>query len=109
MKPLIELNESNFESEVFGSKQPVLVDFWANWCGPCKMMAPVLEEIAEEFAGRVKIARVSVDENPALAKHYHIHSIPTLLYFAYGLVHDQTVGLASKPEILSKLEEITAL
>jgi thioredoxin 1 len=109
MKPIIELNEANFESEVFGSMHPVLVDFWAEWCGPCKLIAPVLEEIATEYAGRVKIARVSVDENPALTRQYHIRSIPTLLYFAYGLVHDEIVGVADKTAILSKLEKVTAL
>jgi thioredoxin 1 len=108
MKPIVDVNEMNFASEVLNSTRPVIVDFWAEWCGPCKMIAPVLEEIATECAGRYKIARVNVDENPALARNHHIRSIPTLLYFADGLVHAQIVGIAGKTEILSKLEEITA-
>ena len=108
MKPIIDVNETNFESEVLNSTRPVIVDFWAGWCGPCKMMAPLLEEIATERLGRYKIARVNVDENPALARNYHIQSIPTLLYFANGLVHAQIVGVADKPAMLSKLEEIMA-
>src|ERR1700733_628422 len=91
MKP-IHSNESSFKREVIDARQPVLVDFWAEWCGLCKALAPVLEEIAREQAGRVKIVKVNVDENPALAEHYHIESIPTLVYFYNGLVHDQIVG-----------------
>ena len=107
MKPTIELDETNFETEVLKSNQPVLVDFWAEWCGPCKMLAPVLDEIATEKAGQVKVAKVNVDKNPALAEHYHIQSLPTLLYFAKGTVRHQTVGAVGKNTILSKLEEIS--
>ena len=106
MKPTIEINETNFESEVLQSNQPVLVDFWAEWCGPCKMIAPVLEEIAVEQAGRVKIAKVDVDANPALAARFGIQSIPTLLYFAGGEVRDKTVGAVGKRIILGKLERL---
>lgn len=107
MKPTIEINETNFEQEVLQSNQPVLVDFWAEWCGPCKMLAPVLDEIATEQSGRVKVAKVDVDTNPALAARYGIQSIPTLLYFAGGEVRDQTVGAAGKRSIISKLEKLT--
>ena len=102
MKP-IYANKASFKSEVLDSTQPVLVDFWAEWCGPCKALAPVLEEIAREQTGRVKIVKVNVDEDPVLAEHYHIQSIPTLIYFRNGLVHDQVVGLTGKKEIISRL------
>ena len=106
MKTTVEINEMNFESEVLLSNQPVLVDFWAEWCGPCKMLAPVLEEIANEQVGRIKIAKVNVDENPALATRFGIQSIPTLLYFANGEMRDQTNGVVSKRAIVSKLEKL---
>jgi len=106
MKTTVEINETNFESEVLLSNQPVLVDFWAEWCGPCKMLAPALEEIANEQAGRIKIAKVNVDENPALAHRFGIQSIPTLLYFADGRLHHQTVGAVSKKRIVSDLEAL---
>jgi len=99
----IEATDANFEAEVLKSTQPVLVDFWAPWCGPCKMLAPVLEEIAIEQGGRAKIAKVNIDDNPGLAERYGIRSIPTLLYFANGNVRHQTVGVASKKAILEKL------
>ena len=106
MKPTIEINESNFESEVLQSDQPVLVDFWAEWCGPCKMLAPALDEIATEQAGRVKVAKVNVDSNPALAVRFGIQSIPTLLYFASGEVKDKIIGVVGKRAIVSKLEKL---
>lgn len=106
MKPTIEINGTNFEREVLQSNQPVLVDFWAEWCGPCKMLAPVLDEIATEQAGRVKIAKVNVDASPELAGRFGIQSIPTLLYFAGGEVRDQTIGAVGKRVILSKLEKL---
>ena len=106
MKPTIEINQSNFETEVLKSNQPVLVDFWAEWCGPCKMLAPLLDEIAKEHADRIKVAKVNVDNNPALAERYNIQSIPTLLYFAKGEVRNQTVGVISKRRIVEHLEEL---
>jgi thioredoxin 1 len=107
MKTTIEVNEANFESEVLQSNQPVLEDFWAEWCGPCKMLAPVVDEIALEQASRVKVAKVNVDSNPGLAARFGIQSIPTLLYFVGGEVRDQTVGVLSKRAIVAKLEKLT--
>jgi len=104
MKATIEINEANFEAEVLKSTQPVLVDFWAEWCGPCKMLAPVLDEIAAEQSGRVKVAKVNVDENPVLAARFGIQSIPTLLYFAGGEIRNRSVGVQGKRAILSRLE-----
>ena len=106
MKAIIEINEANFELEVIKSPQPVLVDFWAEWCGPCKMLAPVIEQIATEYAGRVKVAKVNVDDNGALAQRYRVQSIPTLLYFAGGEVKNQTVGAVSKKVITTHLDAL---
>ena len=106
MKTNIEVNETNFEAEVLKSAQPVLVDFWAEWCGPCKMLAPVLDEIALEQHGRVKVVKVNVDSNPELAGRYGIRSIPTLLYFAGGEVRNQSVGVVGKKAIVAKLEQL---
>jgi thioredoxin 1 len=109
MKPTIEINEANFETEVLRSSPPVLVDFWAEWCGPCKMIAPVLDEIAIEQAGRVKVAKVNVDHNPALAARFGIQSIPTLLYFAGGKVQHLTLGAVGKQTIVAKLMELAVV
>ena len=108
MKATIEINGANFATEVLESNQPVLVDFWAEWCGPCKMLAPALDEIAAEQDGRVKVAKVNVDEQPALAARFGIRSIPTLIYFAGGEARDQTVGVTGKRILLSKLERLIA-
>src|SRR5580692_5735292 len=101
MKPTIEINETNFDSEVLQSNQPVLVDFWAEWCGPCKMLGPVLDEIAVEQAGRVKVAKVNVDTHQELTQRFGIQSVPALLYFVEGEVRDKTIGAVSKRTILS--------
>lgn len=106
MKSILEVDESNFETEVLGSQKPVLVDFWAEWCGPCKMLAPVLAEVATEHIGRAKVAKVNIDANPQLADRYGIQSIPTLLYFSGGEVRHQSIGVAGKKTITSNLENL---
>ena len=103
MKTPIQVPEKNFEPEVIQSTLPVIVDFYADWCGPCKMIAPALEEIAGDLAGRVKVAKVNVDEQSALAQRYHVQSLPTLLYFQNGEVVNQTIGATSKKNIIAKL------
>jgi thioredoxin 1 len=104
MKSTIQLTQQNFDSEVLQSALPVIVDFYADWCGPCKMIAPALEEIATELTGRVKIAKVNVDEESALAQRYNVQSLPTLLYFRNGEVVNQVIGATSKKNILGKLD-----
>lgn len=95
----IELTSANFESEVLGSDKPVLVDFWATWCGPCRMLAPLLAQIAEEKAGVLKVGKVNVDEAADLAAKYGITSIPTLLLFKNGTLAAQTTGFMQKPDL----------
>ena len=105
---IVILNESNFDSEVLKSATPVLVDFWAEWCGPCKMLTPVLDELAGEYAGKVKIGKVNVDDNGMLAANYRISAIPALLLFKGGEVIDQAVGLKSKKDLKASLDKAAA-
>ena len=102
----ITIDEANFESEVTKSAQPVVVDFWAEWCGPCKMIAPLLDEIAREKAGAVKVGKVNVDENQSLSVRYNIRAIPTLLFFKGGELRDQITGMTSKKDLLNRLEAL---
>ncbi len=95
----LHFTDASFDQDVLKSDVPVLVDFWAEWCGPCRMIAPTLETIAEEFAGRVKVGKVNVDENGATAGRYQVRSIPTLLVFKGGQVVDQRVGALGKSEL----------
>ena len=92
----VKVDSANFQSEVLNSAEPVVVDFWAEWCGPCKMIAPSLEEISSELAGKVKIAKLNIDENPELAAKFGVRSIPTLAMFKGGVVADIKVGAAPK-------------
>jgi thioredoxin len=102
----INLNESNFDQEVMRSDKPVLVDFWAEWCGPCKLIAPLLDEIAREKAGALKVAKVNVDDNQNLSSKYNIRAIPSLLLFKNGQLRDQVTGVTSKKDLLSRIEAL---
>src|SRR3954449_1637952 len=102
----VTLDDSNFDKEVTQSTQPVLVDFWAEWCGPCKMIAPLIDEIAKEKAGSVKVAKVNVDDNQSLSMKYNVRAIPALLFFKNGQLRGQTVGKTSKKDLLGRLEAL---
>lgn len=101
----LKFTDENFETDVLKSEQPVLIDFYADWCGPCKMMAPVIEEIAAEFAGTVKVGKLNVDESPATAGKYRVMSIPTLLIVKNGEVVDTIVGAVPKAQVVEKLNQ----
>ena len=93
---VLQATDSNFDSEILKSNVPVLVDFWAEWCGPCRALTPILEEIAQKFAGQVKVVKVNIDENPDSPTQYNVRSIPTLLLFKGGTLVGTQVGLSSK-------------
>jgi thioredoxin 1 len=103
---VIHLDESTFDQTVSDSNVPILVDFWATWCAPCRMLAPALEEIAQEQAEAVRIVKVDVDNNPELSNRFGIRNIPTLLFFKGGELKDQVVGLTSKPDLISRLNAL---
>lgn len=105
---IVIATESNFKDTVLSSAQPVLVDFWAEWCGPCKMIAPVLDELATEYGGKIKIAKVNIDENQNLAAQYRVTAIPTLLVFKDGQVLEQMVGAKSKRDLKASLDKAAA-
>jgi thioredoxin 1 len=103
---IVTLTDGNFDREVLQSPVPVVVDFWAEWCGPCKMIAPVLDELADEYAGRAKIGKVNVDEQQSLAARYGITAIPTLIFFKGGQVVQQVRGARSKRELKEALDRV---
>ena len=102
----IDVNEENFESIVINSDKPVLVDFWAEWCGPCKMMTPTIESIAEEYQDKSDIVKINIDEAPGIATRFGIRSIPSILLFKSGKVTEQRVGAVSKEELTSLLDKL---
>ena len=104
MAKAVEITDSNFDQEVLKAETPVLVDFWAEWCGPCRMVGPVVEELAGDYEGKVKVGKVDVDTNPQISMKYGIRSIPSLLIFKDGEVVDQIVGAVPKPHLQKQLD-----
>ncbi len=102
----LKITEENFDSEVLSTTVPVLVDFWAPWCGPCKMIAPIIDQIATEMGAAAKVGKVDVDECSAIASRYNVRSIPTLLFFKNGEIVDTIVGATSKDAIMARLRQI---
>jgi thioredoxin 1 len=102
---ILELNEGNFKKTVDGGPTPVLVDFWAPWCGPCRVIAPILEEVAKEMEGKVRVAKVNVDESPDIASNLGIRGIPTLILFKEGQIKGQMVGVNTKASIVSLIQK----
>jgi thioredoxin 1 len=102
------VSDATFEEEIGAATEPVLVDFWAEWCGPCKMIAPVLEEIAEEYAGRLRIVKLNVDDNPQTARRFDVMSIPTLIVFKDGQAKKRMVGAKGKNALLGELAEFVS-
>lgn len=105
---VVTITNDNFEEEVLACKIPVVLDFWAEWCGPCKMQSPIIDELAAELAGKVKFGKVNVDEEAAMALKYQIMSIPTLVVMHYGIFKSKAIGLQNKEAILEMLKEVMA-
>jgi thioredoxin 1 len=105
---ILEVSDATFESEVLQSEQPVLVDFWATWCGPCRALAPVVDSIATEYSGRVKVMKMDVDQNTATPMRFGVRGIPALIFFKGGKVADQIVGYVPKEKITDSLEKVLA-
>ncbi len=103
---ILEVNANSFEQEIIKSDLPVIVDLWAPWCGPCKALHPVIESVATDYDGKVKVVKVNIDESPTIASEYQVMSIPTLLFFKDGKVQSQIIGLVDKEKIESKLNNL---
>jgi thioredoxin 1 len=108
MATIVQVGDDNFEAEVLLSNIPVLIDFWAPWCGPCKSIAPVIEEMARDYEGRLKVAKLNVDENPIIPSRYAVRGIPNLLILKGGTVKDQIVGVVSKSRLVQAIESVLA-
>ncbi len=102
---IVHVTDDNFEDEVLKSDLPVLLDFWADWCGPCKMIAPILEQIAEQYQGKLRVAKLNIDENPKTPQHYGVRGIPTLMLFKDGEVEATKVGALSKSQLEAFLDQ----
>ena len=105
---VLEVSDATFDQQVLKSEQPVLVDFWAVWCGPCKAIAPIVDNMAKTYAGKLKVAKVNVDENPATPSRYSVRGIPSLFFFKGGKVADQIVGLVPQEAIEEKIQRLLA-
>ena len=104
MSEIVHITDATFESEVLKADSPVLVDFWADWCGPCKMIAPILDDVSKDYAGKLKVAKLNIDENPATPPKYGIRGIPTLMIFKSGNVEATKVGAVSKSQLTAFID-----
>ena len=102
---LLHVNDKNFAEEVLNAELPVLVDFWATWCGPCRSISPIIDDLAKEFTGKVKVTKLNVDENPATPSQYGVRGIPTLILFKGGKIFDQIVGAVPKARLIAMIEK----
>jgi thioredoxin 1 len=102
----VEIKDSSFDSEVLKEKLPVLVDFWAPWCGPCRMVGPIVEKLGDKYAGKIKVCKLNVDDNPETAQKYKVMSIPTLMFFKDGKVADTVVGAVPEAKLQSKIDSV---
>ena len=103
---MVEITQDNFEKEVLKSEKPVLIDFWAPWCGPCQMMGPIITEVAKDMSGKATIGKLNVDENQATAEKYNVSSIPTIIFFKNGEEVERMIGVRSKEDLVKKLDEL---